>query len=618
MSDWIARVAVRFLELVQAWADPWYWVVLASILFVLGLIGASPTQIPQHEKDVTQTARLAAYLRLVSLKLLVAFGLLMPALVAGAGYVVNPSNFSAFAENMQAFFWEGFVAVLGFPLIGYAFGWLLSVVHARVITPKVSALKRRFRVRQSGDELSDIRVETRGKQAKNFDPRRYYQEGNIFFGLDEHGTEIRVDEETWKIQHQRYIGPTQTGKGVLIGVQLDQAIRKNHTVIFIDPKPDPYGFSIMKQACLETNRELVALDLNDEQVFPLKYDLFAGGSYRDRLGRVIACAKLASTGNESDYYHRKERAVLNDVFPKGPITLRALLSLLEEEEVREKTGTSCAVLRELLHVQSLDVQDGDETLNLATILRDNQVLYIRSSLHDAVVKTATTMLITELIQETMRLKAERNSHVFLVIDEIAFLITETIADALATLTSFDAHLCLAYQSEGDLLNGHDTKINWKAIAQRVKTNSKMHLYYRAEEFDTAQIMADKSGTHIKAVTRAQRVSAGRHLEETWGAERDIHGVEEAFIHPNVAMTLPERVGVFFQPAHTAKILYTAWVPVEVYPTPILPKPAPSTLRPITATRPLSTQTVPPQPSQHSITGNLHPLPHDPLPTQPEA
>ncbi|MDR4483129.1 MAG: TraM recognition domain-containing protein [Nitrospirales bacterium] len=143
------------------------------------------------------------------------------------------------------------------------------------------------------------------------------------------------------------------------------------------------------------------------------------------------------------------------------------------------------------------------------------MLYVRSSLHDAVVKAASTMLITEVIQEVMRLKAERHSHVFLVIDEIAFLISETIADALATLTSFDAHLCLAYQSEGDLLNGHDTKINWKAVAQRVKTNSKIHLYYRAEEFDTAQIMADKSGTQVKAVTRAQRVSMGRHLEETW-------------------------------------------------------------------------------------------------------
>ena len=149
------------------------------------------------------------------------------------------------------------------------------------------------------------------------------------------------------------------------------------------------------------------------------------------------------------------------------------------------------------------------------------------------------------------------------------------------------------------------KINWKAIAQRMKTNSKILLYYRAEEFDTAQIMADKSETQVKAVTRAQRVSMGRHLEETWEGDRDIHGVEEAFIHPNVAMTLPERVGVFFQPTQTAQVLYTSWVPVEIYPTPILPAaphaPSVSALN----TPQLS---VPVAPTGVKISGGLSPLP----------
>ncbi|HBP89801.1 MAG TPA: hypothetical protein DD706_19140 [Nitrospiraceae bacterium] len=376
------------------------------------------------------------------------------------------------------------------------------MTYARFILAKFPAQKRRFRVQQSGDELSDIRVETNRMQVRNFHPNDHYQPNDIFFGLEENGKPISVKEEIWKVQNQRYIGHTQIDKEVLIGIQLDQAIPHNHTVIFIDPNPDPYGFSIMKQACLETNREFVTLDLNDEQVFPMKYEMFAGGSYRDRLGQFIACAKLESTGNESDYYHRKERAILNEVFPQESVSLRTLLGLLEQEHYQEKTGTSCSMIREILHVWSLDVGPDDDTLNLANILRDNQVLYVRSSLHDSVVKSASTMLITELIQEVMRLKDERHSHVFIVIDEIAFLISETIADALATMTSFDAHLCLAYQSEGDLLNGHDTKINWRAIAQRVKTNSKIHLYYRAEEYDTAQMMADKSGTQVKAVTRA--------------------------------------------------------------------------------------------------------------------
>ncbi|MDR4483987.1 MAG: TraM recognition domain-containing protein [Nitrospirales bacterium] len=604
MTAWIHSLAFRFLELFQEWANPWYWVLLGSTFFTFGLLGWSPIQQETTTKNPTLTTLIAVYLRRTGLKALAILLVFLPFMILLAGYSINKAQFPAFAEHMAVFFWEGFAGVLGFPLIGYALGLVLSVTYARFIVPKISAIKRRFRVRQSGDELSDIRVEANRMQAKNFHPPDYYQPDAIFFGLNENGEPISIKEDTWKVQNQRYIGPTQTGKGVLIGVQLDQAIRKNHTVIFIDPKPDPYGFSIMKQACLETNREFVALDLKDEQVFPMKYELFAGGSYRDRLGRFIACAKLESTGNESDYYHRKERAILNEVFPKEPFSLRTLLGLLEQEPYQEKTGTSCSMIREMLHVRSLDVGPDEDTLNLADILRENQVLYVRSSLHDAVVKAASTMLITEVIQEVMRLKAERHSHVFLVIDEIAFLISETIADALATLTSFDAHLCLAYQSEGDLLNGHDTKINWKAVAQRVKTNSKIHLYYRAEEFDTAQIMADKSGTQVKAVTRAQRVSMGRHLEETWEGDRDIHGVEEAFIHPNVAMTLPERVGVFFQPTQTAQVLYTSWVPVEIFSIPILPATPHAPNFPTMNTTQTSEEKTP---SRVKISGGLSPL-----------
>ena len=328
MTAWMQSLAFRFLELFQEWANPWYWVLLGSIFFTFGLLGWSPIQQETTTKNPTLTTLIAVYLRRTGLKALAILLVFLPFMILLAGYSINKAQFPAFAEHMAVFFWEGFVGVLGFPLVGYALGFVLSVTYARFMVPKISAIKRRFRVRQSGDELSDIRVEANRMQAKNFHPNDYYQPDDIFFGLDENGQPISVKEETWMVQNQRYIGPTQTGKGVLIGVQLDQAIRHNHTVIFIDPKPDPYAFSIMKQACLETNREFVALDLNDEQVFPMKYELFAGGSYRDRLGRFIACAKLESTGNESDYYHRNERAILNEVFPKEPFSLSTLLGLL--------------------------------------------------------------------------------------------------------------------------------------------------------------------------------------------------------------------------------------------------------------------------------------------------
>ena len=98
---------------------------------------------------------------------------------------------------------------------------------------------------------------------------------------------------------------------------------------------------------------------------------------------------------------------------------------------------------------------------------------------------------------------------------------------------------------------------------------------------------------------------GRHLEETWEGDRDIHGVEEAFIHPNVAMTLPERVGVFFQPTQTAQVLYTSWVPVDIYPTLILPaSPHEPNIPPLATPEP----SLPTTPSRVKISGGLTPLP----------
>lgn len=213
--------------------------------------------------------------------------------------------------------------------------------------------------------------------------------------------------------------------------------------------------------------------------------------------------------------------------------------------------------------------------------------------------------ITEIIQETMRLHTERPAHLFLAIDEVAFLVSERIADALATVSSFRTNVCLAYQSEGDLLTGPDMKTNWKAVAKRIQTNSKIHLYYRAEEFETAQTIAEKSGTLIRNVTRSQRVGIGRHLEETWNHEREVHGVEEHTIHPNMALALPERVGILFRPTEIAIPLFTSWVPVDLSRYGVRPKgqerkrEKPNAPPPLPETDPQNTPTNS-LPSTHSI------------------
>ncbi len=567
----IQMLAHGYLDWVEAWITPWYWVALAVPLFVCGLIGWTPVWPDHTSHSPARSGALTLRLRLLCLKSLLVLILVPPLLVLAAMYTLHVQNISAYFFNFVIFLWDGFLSVLGVPLVGYAMGFIISITYARLVIPQWSSLKRRFTVRQSGDELSDIRVETHRLVQKQFDPRAYYQEGHFFFGLDAHNNPIYERDTDWKTRNQRYVGPTQTGKGVLLGVQLDQAIRHHYSVIFIDPKPDPHARAIMRQACQETNRPFVELDLNDETRGT--YEMFKGGAYRDRRARLFSALRLDDSGAESDFYRGRERAILDEIFPQWDGRLPSLYQLLSDDDIAEQTVKTLNTVREWLYLPSLNVAPTDPSLEIEDILLKNKVLYVAGSLTDHVVTAACTVMITEIIQETMRLNAERPDHMFLAIDEVAFLVSERIADALATVSSFRTNVCLAYQSEGDLLTGPDMNTNWKAVAKRIQTNSKIHLYYRAEEFETAQTIAEKSGTLIRNVTRSQRVGIGRHLEETWNHEREIHGVEEHTIHPNMALALPERVGILFRPTEIAVPLFTSWVPVDLSQYGTKPNPA---------------------------------------------
>ena len=131
------------------------------------------------------------------------------------------------------------------------------------------------------------------------------------------------------------------------------------------------------------------------------------------------------------------------------------------------------------------------------------------------------------------------------------------------MASFGCNILLAYQSEGDLLNLKDKSQNAEAISSRIKTNCKYSLYYMAQDFETAQVMADDSGLIQKAVTRSEKVTMGRHMSETWGQERDIHRVEENLITTNRARMLPERVGILYRPSTNATMCYTSWIDVDL-------------------------------------------------------
>lgn len=543
-------------------ADPWYFLAISASLFVLFLIGFSPCfSSSMVNEDYNLKLHLGIKLRQLAWMVLTFIGLFLPLSVFIFG-LVSVGNKDAFAS----FFGGQYLALIAdlwiIPVFSSALALLLNIVFNRHLKPRWSALKRRWSVKQSGDELSDIRSEKDNLKTKEFKPEKHFEEDKFFWGLTLKDLPIFDEWNTWITRHFRLVGPTQTGKGVLIGTCLDQCIRKGSTVFFIDPKPDKHAKAIMKKACKDTGRPFVELDLRGGQKG--RYEPFLGGDDRQARARLIFALGLSDTGTDGDFYKSKERRIIDKIFSEWDRRLYSLKQILASDKYFDDVTRSLNYIDEWLGISTFRVNKEKRGFAVDKSFENNAVVYIRGDLDDEVINKACTVLIMEICQECKRLyeNGTKKDHALLLMDEVAFLINEQIADALATVASFGMNIGLAYQSEGDLLNLKDKTLNADAIASRVKVNCKNSLYYMAADAETAEIMAEESGQIYKSVTRSQTVQIGGLMEETWDKKRDIHKVDENLVTANQAKMLPERVGVLYRPNTLAEICHTAWIAVE--------------------------------------------------------
>lgn len=538
------------------WIDPWFWLVASGFVFFLALLGVSPIQV--------ETDSRATDILLIKIRQILMASLFMVIGVAPLTLFLF-SLFSSSADAAQA---EFVLSVMGKTFLKYwtalsaalLSGYVLGFMYERYIVPHISSWFHRIRVRQSGDALSDIRAEKARLNSKNFLPTKYYKKDMFFMGIDERDKPVYIPDKTWKTWNQKIIGPTQTGKGVHIGVQVDQAIRKNMTVIIIDPKPDAHLEDIMRQACEGSGRALVSLDLNHSGQG--KWAPFAGGAMRDIRSRLMYAFGLMDSGDESDFYKAAEREVIDKLLPNWDGQLDSLKKDLQEPRYKDVTKRVLSYLGEWMTVDTFNPRKG-RGFSVARSLENNAVVYVRSSLDDPVVVKAATVLIMEVVQELRRLYKEkkRDHHLFFAIDEVRFMISDMLADALATVVGFNANLMIAYQSIKDLRGLKDKSLDPDAIEESVNVNCKLTLCYMAANTETAEWAAEMSGIVQKSIGQFEQVRVTKHGAEVWGDQRMLAKAEENYISSNVMRMLPERVGVMFVPNELARLVYTCWIPV---------------------------------------------------------
>ncbi len=550
------------MKLLVDYADPYLWFILSFIAFLIGIIKVSPVH---YDPKAHLSENILVYIRKIALISFALLSLPLPfflwmAFTSQFNWTMDytASTFMTWYKQMSIhWLW-----VIGWYIIGFA-GKFYAV---RYLRPKISEFKRSLRVYQNMDELSDIRDEKQLHQPKNFDPQQYYKEGYLFLGLDVGNQPIYVEWDVWLKLNTQIIGPTRFGKGVLFGVMIDQAILFGNTVIYIDPKQDEFIPHIMADRAKKMGRKFYYFDLNDPnstEPNPGEYGPFMGGDIRSKRARLLIAAGLASSGTDADYYKGKERRVVDELLNKtgGRIDLM-LQAFKDNEDYKEEASRLYNMLFEWSQIKSLCPKSTKHGLSIERTLLKNSILYIRGSLDDEVIREATKILIIELIQEIKRLKNKRNTYVSLFVDEVRFLTSNALVDALATMLGNKANASLAYQSKEDIRNLTDKTLDPSSIQKSIDTNCQLKFIYGTQDPETAEWGAKMSGEQIKKIAKTEHTHIGHVGEEVWEHHRTIVTQEVPYIPENTFYSLEPRVGVLFHIGKLTQVVHTCFVPTK--------------------------------------------------------
>jgi len=443
----------------------------------------------------------------------------------------------------------------------------LKILNERILLPHISNLIRKYRVKQSSEGLSDIRKEFNNLKPLNYDPRKYFKDDYMFLGLDENGNAIYESDDDFKKRHLKFIGPTQTGKGVIQGLIIYQSILKGWITGFFDIKPDDFIYSIMVKACKEAGRpEPIVVDLNG--IGPGTYNMFTNGTRREILSRLHASVNVNEKGTNADFYSANERSLMIDIEEYFDGTLSTLEKLLmgnlpngsKKPEYYDITQKSRAYVKEMKAHKPINPKKG-RGFNVDRTLDSNAVFYVRGSITDKLVKKAQTVMLMDIIQSVIRL-GKQEKHFYLAIDEVKFIVSDMLSTGLSTVLSKGMNMSVAYQTPNNLLNLEDAMLNARAIKSEIEINTLTTISYRAGDQETAEWASTLTGTVNKTIIHSEEVEYDKMGAEKYTGVKKTKTDQEEYIPANRMLALPERTGALIRPGQLSQIIYTCWIPLN--------------------------------------------------------
>ena len=375
----------------------------------------------------------------------------------------------------------------------------------------------------------------------------------IFLGLDPEGGAVHVDQALWRSSHTDIVGMTGSGKGVLAGVLLTQAVRQGEAVVAVDPKHDEYAPRVMERAAREAGVPFYRLDLTADtaQWNPLQ------GKTADEIEELlVASLGLGERGTEADFYRLNDRRAAREFAQLyDDESLPVLLQTFRGEPAAGKASKFIDDMEEIAATPSARAEEG---LDIAGAIAEGAVIYVTGSVRHSRILKLQKMFVLSVVQHCERRAREDARQVCLFLDEFRYLVSAPVLEALASIRDKRAHLVLAHQTVNDLRNVPGD-LDPEQVVSSVTENCGLKFAYRVNDPDTALWLARMSG-NILVDDEVRSLATNPVFAER---ERDIRSLRQSERHlvdTNMLQSLPPRCAVGYGDG-LARFVFTSPVPV---------------------------------------------------------
>lgn len=380
--------------------------------------------------------------------------------------------------------------------------------------------------------------------ALTFDPLKYMDKSKgVFLGLDEkkEPTYIQFGSGT-SAPHCQVIGTTGAGKGVSLGVMASQFLERGEAVFFCDPKNDEWAPSVMYHAAKRTGKPCHYINLNRPS--GAQFNLFEGATADEAFELFQAGFSLTEKGDASDFYGIADRReAINTARLMADQRMTIAEAYAAQEESWPLAEKFYGKLREMADTPSINAKSGG--VDLERVISDGGCVYIVGSMRNDIVKTAQRILLVRLIQlaERRDRMAGELRKICIVLDEVKYHLSRPALEGLGAARDKGVHLVLAHQSLGDLKDC--TKdLNPDAVVDAVVENCRVKICYKVQSPDTAEWLAQMSGT-ILVDDESRNVERNLALSEKVDDKRTIRQADRYFIDQNMLLNLPPQVSILY-------------------------------------------------------------------------